>query len=125
MEVVELPGSTRTAVEAAQAVGCQVGQIVKSLVFKSKHSQRPIRPAEATDAALWHHIRGYTRDKLEALYDQTLSATPAGVKRVMLAQLEANAPKAAVCVLSSRSKLEEANLQSPERPMAIEDLIKE
>ncbi len=42
LKVVELPGSTRTAVEAAQAVGCQVGQIVKSLVFKAKRSQRPI-----------------------------------------------------------------------------------
>jgi len=42
LEVVELPGSTRTAVEAAQAVGCQVGQIIKSLVFKAKRSQRPI-----------------------------------------------------------------------------------
>jgi prolyl-tRNA editing enzyme YbaK/EbsC (Cys-tRNA(Pro) deacylase) len=28
-----LPDSTRTAVEAAAAVGCEVGQIVKSLVF--------------------------------------------------------------------------------------------
>jgi prolyl-tRNA editing enzyme YbaK/EbsC (Cys-tRNA(Pro) deacylase) len=42
LEVVELPDSTRTAVEAAQAVGCQVGQIVKSLVFKARRSQRPI-----------------------------------------------------------------------------------
>jgi prolyl-tRNA editing enzyme YbaK/EbsC (Cys-tRNA(Pro) deacylase) len=42
LQVIELPGSTRTAVEAAQAVGCQVGQIVKSLVFKAKRSQRPI-----------------------------------------------------------------------------------
>ncbi|HEY5670221.1 MAG TPA: YbaK/EbsC family protein [Anaerolineales bacterium] len=42
LNVVELPNSTRTAVEAAQAVGCQVGQIVKSLVFKAKRSQRPI-----------------------------------------------------------------------------------
>jgi prolyl-tRNA editing enzyme YbaK/EbsC (Cys-tRNA(Pro) deacylase) len=42
LQVVELPGSTRTAVEAAQAVGCQDGQIVKSLVFKAKRSQRPI-----------------------------------------------------------------------------------
>ena len=40
--VVELPDSTRTALEAAQAVGCDVGQIVKSLVFKAKHSQRPV-----------------------------------------------------------------------------------
>jgi prolyl-tRNA editing enzyme YbaK/EbsC (Cys-tRNA(Pro) deacylase) len=42
LQVIELPSSTRTAVEAAQAVGCQVGQIVKSLVFKAKRSQRPI-----------------------------------------------------------------------------------
>jgi prolyl-tRNA editing enzyme YbaK/EbsC (Cys-tRNA(Pro) deacylase) len=42
LTVVELPGSTRTAAEAAQAVGCQVGQIVKSLVFMGQHSQRPI-----------------------------------------------------------------------------------
>jgi prolyl-tRNA editing enzyme YbaK/EbsC (Cys-tRNA(Pro) deacylase) len=42
LQVVELPDSTRTAVEAAQAVGCQLGQIVKSLVFKGKHSERPI-----------------------------------------------------------------------------------
>ena len=42
LDVVELPDSTRTAVEAAQAVGCQVGQIVKSLIFKSKRTRRPI-----------------------------------------------------------------------------------
>jgi len=42
LQVVELPASTRTAAEAAQAVGCQVGQIVKSLVFKTKHTNRPI-----------------------------------------------------------------------------------
>jgi prolyl-tRNA editing enzyme YbaK/EbsC (Cys-tRNA(Pro) deacylase) len=33
VEVRELPDSTRTAKEAAAAVGCEVGQIVKSLVF--------------------------------------------------------------------------------------------
>jgi len=42
LQVVELPDSTRTAVEAAQAVGCQVGQIVKSLIFKAKRSEQPI-----------------------------------------------------------------------------------
>lgn len=33
-EVLELEASTRTAVEAASAAGCEVGQIVKSLVFR-------------------------------------------------------------------------------------------
>jgi prolyl-tRNA editing enzyme YbaK/EbsC (Cys-tRNA(Pro) deacylase) len=42
MQVVELPASTRTAVEAAQAVGCSVGQIVKSLIFKGRESGRPL-----------------------------------------------------------------------------------
>ncbi len=34
-EVTEMPGSTRTAVDAATAVGCDVAQIVKSLLFSS------------------------------------------------------------------------------------------
>src|SRR5574341_1519676 len=42
LQVVELPDSTRTAVEAAQAVGCQLGQIVKSLVFKARRSELPV-----------------------------------------------------------------------------------
>ena len=41
-EIRELPSSTRTARQAASAVGCQVEQIVKSLVFKGKSSQNPI-----------------------------------------------------------------------------------
>jgi len=41
-QVRELPASTRTALEAAQAVGCQVGQIAKSLVFRAKRTARPI-----------------------------------------------------------------------------------
>jgi prolyl-tRNA editing enzyme YbaK/EbsC (Cys-tRNA(Pro) deacylase) len=36
--VKELGESTRTAVDAALAVGCDVGQIVKSLVFRGKTS---------------------------------------------------------------------------------------
>ena len=42
LQVVELPDSTRTAIEAAQAIGCTVGQIVKSLVFKGKRSGKPV-----------------------------------------------------------------------------------
>jgi len=40
--VVELPASTRTAEEAAKAIGCQVAQIAKSLVFRTKHSNKAI-----------------------------------------------------------------------------------
>ena len=40
--VAELPQSTRTAAQAAQAIGCQVGQIVKSLVFRGAASGQAI-----------------------------------------------------------------------------------
>jgi prolyl-tRNA editing enzyme YbaK/EbsC (Cys-tRNA(Pro) deacylase) len=33
LEIVRFPEGTRTAADAAQAIGCDVGQIVKSLVF--------------------------------------------------------------------------------------------
>ncbi|MEV0277716.1 YbaK/EbsC family protein [Streptomyces sp. NPDC050610] len=35
VEVRRFPDATRTAVEAAAAVGCELGQIVKSLVFEA------------------------------------------------------------------------------------------
>lgn len=41
-QVVELSQTTRSAAEAAAAVGCQVGQIVKSLVFSRRNSGRPV-----------------------------------------------------------------------------------
>jgi len=41
-EIVQMQETTRTAKDAAQAVGCEVGQIVKSLIFKSKQSRKPI-----------------------------------------------------------------------------------
>lgn len=41
-QVVEMAASTRTAVEAAQAAGCEVGQIVKSLVFMLEPAHEPV-----------------------------------------------------------------------------------
>jgi prolyl-tRNA editing enzyme YbaK/EbsC (Cys-tRNA(Pro) deacylase) len=41
-QVIELPQATRSAAAAAQAVGCEVGQIVKSLILKSRRTKRPI-----------------------------------------------------------------------------------
>ena len=41
-QVVELPASTRTAKDAAAAIGCTVEQIVKSLVFAGAQTNRPV-----------------------------------------------------------------------------------
>lgn len=41
-EVKELAASTRTAKEAATAIGCTVAQIAKSIIFRAQGSGRPI-----------------------------------------------------------------------------------
>jgi prolyl-tRNA editing enzyme YbaK/EbsC (Cys-tRNA(Pro) deacylase) len=41
-KVIEFTESTRTAQEAADRVGCQLGQIVKSLIFRGKTSNKGI-----------------------------------------------------------------------------------
>lgn len=40
--VIEHAQSTRTAQEAAERAGCELGQIVKSLIFKGKESGKPV-----------------------------------------------------------------------------------
>ncbi|MEZ2660930.1 YbaK/EbsC family protein [Aneurinibacillus aneurinilyticus] len=41
-KVLELPDSTRTAQEAADAIGCEVAQIAKSIIFRLKNSNKPL-----------------------------------------------------------------------------------
>ena len=42
VRVVQMPDTTRTAEEAARAIGCTVGQIAKSIVFRGVKTARPI-----------------------------------------------------------------------------------
>jgi prolyl-tRNA editing enzyme YbaK/EbsC (Cys-tRNA(Pro) deacylase) len=41
-KVLELPSSTRTANDAASSIGCDISQIIKSLVFKTKNTEKPV-----------------------------------------------------------------------------------
>lgn len=41
-KVRQLPSSARTAMDAATSIGCAVSQIVKSLIFKTKDTSRPV-----------------------------------------------------------------------------------
>lgn len=40
--VVEFDASTRSSADAAAAIGCSIGQIAKSLIFRAKPSGRPV-----------------------------------------------------------------------------------
>jgi prolyl-tRNA editing enzyme YbaK/EbsC (Cys-tRNA(Pro) deacylase) len=70
--VVELPDSTRTAGEAAAAIGCTVAQIAKSLVFKGRTSGNPIlviaSGANRVNTQRIGELVGETVDKPDADY---------------------------------------------------------
>jgi prolyl-tRNA editing enzyme YbaK/EbsC (Cys-tRNA(Pro) deacylase) len=64
-EVVELPDSTRTAQEAADAIGCEVAQIAKSIVFRLKHSDNPLLVvASGVNRVNEKHMSKHLDDKL-------------------------------------------------------------
>ena len=69
-QVVELPTSTRTVGEAADAIGCAKGQIAKSLLFKTRDTQRPVLviasgPNRVNEAVLGENL-GEPIDKANA-----------------------------------------------------------
>ncbi len=66
LNVVEMSESTRTAQEAADAIGCTVSQIAKSLIFKGKISQKPILIiASGTNRVNEKRIKEIIGEKLE------------------------------------------------------------
>ena len=66
LNVVQLSASTRSAQEAAEAVGCRLGQIAKSLVFKGKTSQKPILIiTSGTNRVNEKVVEGEIKEKLE------------------------------------------------------------
>lgn len=73
-EIVIFPDSTRTAIEAAQAVGCSVGQIVKSLVFRGMHSQKPV-------LALVSGANRVNEKRLGSLFDEAIEKADADFVR--------------------------------------------
>lgn len=65
LEVVEFEESTRTSSDAAAAIGCELGQIAKSLVFKGKTSQKPVLViASGANRVDEKKVRNYTGEKI-------------------------------------------------------------
>jgi presequence protease len=99
------------------------GDVDRSIIGSAKEGERPIRPPQASSTALWRYLVGDTPERREARHTAMLGVTLADVKRVLTEQFEAHAGEAAVCVVSSREKLEEANKQRPDKPLQIEDIL--
>ncbi|ALS96838.1 YbaK/EbsC family protein [Lacimicrobium alkaliphilum] len=70
--VCELPGSTRSAEDAALAIGCMVGQIAKSLIFMDKNTGEPVlviaSGAHRVDTSKIHQQTGVKLTRADADY---------------------------------------------------------
>ena len=97
--------------------------IDRAIIATAKQFERPIRPAAATGQALQRHLIGQTPELREQHYSQLRHVTPKEVKRALLELLEDNFTMGAVCVVSSREKLEAANQEMSGRRLIIEDIL--
>ncbi len=70
--VRQFPESTRSAAEAAAAIGCDVGQIAKSVVMRAKQSDRPVlvvaSGANRVDTKKVEAVVGEATGKTDAAY---------------------------------------------------------
>jgi len=95
----------------------------RSIIGTAKEAERPIRPSWATSTALWRHLTGDTPQRRAARHTAILSATLPNVRRALIEQLENNRAQAAVCVVSSRERLEDANRQRTQAPLDIRNIL--
>lgn len=66
LTVVEFSESTRTSQDAANAIGCQLGQIAKSLIFKCKESREPVCViASGSNRVDEKKVRAHLGEKIE------------------------------------------------------------
>ncbi|MCZ7643934.1 MAG: hypothetical protein M5U26_01400 [Planctomycetota bacterium] len=98
-------------------------EIDRAIIGAAKHGEKPIRPGEATAAALWRHTHGDTPARREARHAALLDVTPADAKRAAAELLERQDELAAVCVVSSRAMLEQANAEPGDGQLAVEDIL--
>jgi prolyl-tRNA editing enzyme YbaK/EbsC (Cys-tRNA(Pro) deacylase) len=81
-EVKELTQSTHTAQEAAQAIGCELSQIAKSLVFRTALTNRPVLvvasgPTRVNEKVIAQHL-GEKIVKADPEFTQTVTGFPIG-----------------------------------------------
>ena len=81
-QVLELAASTRTAKDAAQALSCEVAQIVKSLVFRRKTAQKPflllVSGTNRVNERVVAAVVGDDIEKPDAEYVSELTGFPIG-----------------------------------------------
>ena len=111
---------TRDYVAAANWNESDVGRAV---IAVAKRGFTPLRPRPATGLALQRHLAGITPELREARHERLKAVTAAEVRQALQQALAAGFPRSAVCVVSSRDKLEQANRELDAGQLAIEEIL--
>jgi Zn-dependent M16 (insulinase) family peptidase len=107
----------------AQGASWTQTDVDRGIIGCARDAERPIRPGEATASALTRHVRGDTNERRERRYEALLRATPGTVQEALLGVLDRHEPAAAVCVVSSRERLAEANRALGARGLSVADIL--
>jgi hypothetical protein len=97
--------------------------IDRAIIGTAKGDEKPLRPGEATGEALSRHLQGVTPELREAFYAARLAVNPTMARAALLDTLEAGLNASAICVLSSREKLLEANQSLASNALSISDVV--
>lgn len=111
---------TRDYVAAANWNESDIGRAV---IAVAKRGFTPLRPRPATGLALQRHLAGITPELREARHERLKATTAAEVRQALRQALAAGFPRSAVCVVSSRDKLEQANRELDAGQLAIEEIL--
>ena len=97
--------------------------IERAIIATTQKDSPVLRPELATSLALDRHLTGQSAILRKQRYQNTLKATVKEVQQAFLEVLERGKEQLAVCVMSSREKLELASRQMPEKPLVIRDIL--
>ncbi len=95
----------------------------RAIIGTAKDGERPIRPADATGTALSRYLLGDTKESREARHAGVLAATVQSTRGILERTLTEGMTRANICVVSSRERLESANKERPDLPLAITDIL--
>ena len=113
-------GRTRDYVSAATWSEADIG---RAIIAVAKRGFTPLRPRPATGLTLQRHLAGVTPEMREARHERLKATTAAEVRQALEQTLTAGFPRSAVCVVSSRDKLEQANRELGAGQLAIEEIL--
>jgi hypothetical protein len=97
--------------------------IHRAIIGCAKEEEKPIRPGEATRLGLARHLRGMTDALRARQYEALIGATPLAVKQVVERVLAEGWDRSAICVVSSKEKLAEANKALGDHALQVTNIL--